>query len=93
MLFAILVPQEEEAPAKRKAKMLDLPPDVMARVFFIMTCAAVTGSIVFNFTTNGNGEMLKARIAELAADPWLLEHRAVRASSPWPRWPSSWSAR
>jgi MFS family permease len=44
----------------------------MARVFFIMTCAAVTGSIVFNFTTNSNGEMLKARIAELAADPALL---------------------
>ena len=68
-----LVPKEEEAPARRKAKMLDLPPNVMARVFFIMTCAAVTGSIVFNFTTNSNGEMLKARIAELAADPWLLE--------------------
>jgi hypothetical protein len=31
-----------------------------------------SGSIVFNFTTNGNGEMLKARIAELAASPWLL---------------------
>jgi hypothetical protein len=52
--------------------MLDLPPSVMAKVFFIMTCAAVSGSIVFNFTTNGNGEMLKARIAELADDPALL---------------------
>jgi MFS family permease len=72
VLFALYVPQEEEAPSKRKSKMLDMPPTMMARVFFIMTCAAVTGSIVFNFTTNGNGEMLKARIAELAADPWLL---------------------
>jgi MFS family permease len=71
-LFAAVVPKEQEAPAKRKAKMLDLPADVMAKVFFIMTCAAVTGSIVFNFTTNGNGEMLKARIAELAANPALL---------------------
>jgi MFS family permease len=71
-LFATLVPHEREAPARRKAKMLDLPSDVMAKVFFIMTCAAVSGSIVFNFTTNGNGEMLKARIAELAANPWLL---------------------
>ncbi len=70
--FALLVPREEEAPARRKAKMLDLPPNIMARVFFIMTCAAVSGSIVFNFTTNSNGEMLKARIAELAANPWLL---------------------
>ena len=72
VLFTVLVPKEQEAPARRKAKMLDLPPSVMARVFFIMTCAAVTGSIVFNFTTNSNGEMLKARIAELAANPWLL---------------------
>jgi MFS family permease len=71
-LFAIIVPKEEEAPAKRRSKVLDLPPHIMARVFFIMTCAAVSGSIVFNFTTNGNGEMLKARIAELAANPWLL---------------------
>ncbi len=71
-LFTKFVPREDAAPSKRKAKMLDLPPNVMARVFFIMTCAAVTGSIVFNFTTNSNGEMLKARIAELAADPWLL---------------------
>jgi MFS family permease len=72
VLFAIAVPKEEEAPAKRRSKVLDLPPNIMARVFFIMTCAAVSGSIVFNFTTNGNGEMLKARIAELAQSPWLL---------------------
>jgi MFS family permease len=72
VLFAVAVPKEEEAPARRKSKVLDLPPNEMARVFFIMTCAAVSGSIVFNFTTNGNGELLKARVAELAASPWLL---------------------
>jgi MFS family permease len=71
-LFAKFVPQEEASPARRKPKMLDLPPNVMTRVFFIMTCAAITGAIVFNFTTNSNGEMLKARIAGLAADPGLL---------------------
>ena len=72
VLFGLYVPQEAEAPSKRKSKVNDLPPDVMAKVFLIMTCAAASGSIVFNFTTNGNGEMLKARIVELAADPWLL---------------------
>jgi len=72
VLFHFLVPVEEEAPSKRKSKVLDLPPNVMARVFFIMTCAAISGSIVFNFTTNGNGEMLKARIDWLAANPWML---------------------
>ncbi len=70
--FAKYVPKEEAAPSRRKPKMLDMPPNMMARVFFIMTCAAVTGSIVFNFTTNSNGEMLKAKIESLAADPWLL---------------------
>jgi len=72
VVFARVVPKEEAAPSKRKAKILDMPPNMMARVFFIMTCAAVTGSIVFNFTTNSNGEMLKAKIAAFAADPWLL---------------------
>ena len=71
-LFSAFVPKENEAPAKRKSKVLDLPPHIMARVFFIMTCAAISGSIVFNFTTNSNGEMLKARLEDLAANPLLL---------------------
>ena len=70
--FAVLVPKEESAPARRKAKMLDLPKSVMAKVFLVMTFTAVSGSIVFNFTTNGSGEMLKDRVAALAADPMLL---------------------
>jgi MFS family permease len=70
--FAMLVPRETAAPAKRKPKMLDLPPSVMAKVFFIMTLTAMSGSIVFSFTTNGSGEMLKAGVIALAQDPWLL---------------------
>jgi MFS family permease len=70
--FVMLVPREEEAPAKRKAKMLDLPPSVMARVFAIMTFTAVTGSIIFNFTTNGNGELLSIRAKSIAQDPVML---------------------
>ena len=42
--FALLVPAEEEAPAKRKPRMNDLPPSIMARIFAIMTFTAVTGS-------------------------------------------------
>lgn len=70
--FAVLAPKEDTAPARRKARMLDLPPAVMAKVFLIMTLTAMSGSIVFNFTTNGSGEMLKDRVAALAADPMLL---------------------
>jgi hypothetical protein len=29
VLFAVAVPKEEEAPAKRRSKVLDLPPSVM----------------------------------------------------------------
>ncbi|MCW5745571.1 MAG: MFS transporter [Alphaproteobacteria bacterium] len=70
--FAVLVPREDEAPAKRKQKMLALPPAVMARVFLIMTITAVSGSIVFNFTTNSNGEFLKAGVRQLADNPAAL---------------------
>jgi MFS family permease len=67
--FVILVPREEEAPAKRKPKMNDLPPGVMARVFAIMTFTAVSGSIIFSFTTNGNGELLRERVKGVVQDP------------------------
>lgn len=72
LAFAALVPKEEQAPAKRKPKMLDLPPSVMARVFVVMTATAVTGSIVFNATTNGNGELIKDRFKGLIEDPATL---------------------
>ncbi len=49
-------PQETEAPARRSSKArVELPPALLARVFAVMTAAAVTGSLLFNFTTNGNG--------------------------------------
>ena len=67
--FVILVPREESAPAQRKAKMNDLPKAMMARVFAIMTFTAVTGSIVFNFTTNGTGELLRERVKGAVQDP------------------------
>ena len=49
-----------------------MPPSLMARVFAIMTFTAVTGSIIFNFTTNGNGELLSMRAQAIAADPAVL---------------------
>jgi MFS family permease len=67
--FAILVPREEEAPAKRKPKMNDLPPAMLARVFAIMTFSTIAGSIIFNFTTNGNGELLRERVKGAVQDP------------------------
>ena len=72
VLFRLLVPKEERAPAKRQSKSYNLPPAVMARVFAVMTATAVTGSIIFNATTNGNGELLKAGFEGVIDSPGLL---------------------
>ncbi len=70
--FALLVPREIEAPAKRKSKKLDVPASILARVFLIMTATAITSSLLFNFTTNGNGQLLQERLRNLIQDPATL---------------------
>ena len=72
LLFALLVPREELPPAKRPKKSIDLPRAVMARVLLVMTLAAVSGSLIFNFTTNGNGQLLAERLRGLVDDPATL---------------------
>ncbi|MCC6532737.1 MAG: MFS transporter [Burkholderiales bacterium] len=71
--FALLCPAETEAPSKRKggAKVV-LTPAVLARVFAVMTAAAVTSSLLFNFTTNGNAQLMTERFAHLIRDPAVL---------------------
>ena len=71
-LFAVLAPREEVAPAKRPKKSVDLPASVMARVLLVMTLAAVSGGLIFNFTTNGNGQLLTERLRGLVDDPATL---------------------
>jgi MFS family permease len=72
VLFFVLVPREEMAPAKRPKKSVDLPPSVMARVVMVMSLAAVSSSLIFNFTTNGNGQLLAERLRGLVEDPATL---------------------
>jgi MFS family permease len=72
-LFAWLCPQETEAPAKRSSKArVTLAPRAMARVFAVMTAASVTGGLLFNFTTNGNAQLLSERFRGIVEDPALL---------------------
>ena len=71
-LFAVLVPREDMPPARRPKRAVDLPPPVMARVLLVMTLAAISGSLIFNFTTNGNGQLLAERLAGLVDDPATL---------------------
>ncbi|MEO8558748.1 MAG: MFS transporter [Rhodospirillales bacterium] len=70
--FAMLAPRELAAPAKRKPKQSEIPASVMARIFLVMTLTAICGNLVFNFTTNGNTELIRTRLTGLADDPVLL---------------------
>jgi MFS family permease len=69
LLFLALAPKEEMAPAKRPKKSVDLPRAIMARVLLVMTLAAISSSLIFNFTTNGNGHLLTERLRGLIDDP------------------------
>jgi MFS family permease len=72
VLFLLLAPREEMAPARRPKKSVDLPRSVMARVLLVMTLAAASSSLIFNFTTNGNGHLLAERLRGLIDDPATL---------------------
>ncbi|GAB4470743.1 MAG: MFS transporter [Burkholderiaceae bacterium] len=72
MLFARTAPREELPPTRRKPTQAALPRGVLARVFAVITITATTGSLIFNFTTNGNAELLRERMASIATDPFAL---------------------
>ena len=71
-LFWLVVPREEMPPARRPRKQLDLPRSVMLRVILVMTLAGATSSMIFNFTTNGNGAFLADRLTGIVEDPATL---------------------
>jgi MFS family permease len=71
-LFLALVPREEAPPAKRPKRSVDLPRAVMARILLVMTLAAISSSLIFNFTTNGNGQLLAERLSGVIDDPATL---------------------
>lgn len=67
--FLMVAPRETEPPAKRASKVISLPRSVMLRIVMIMTATAITGSLLFNFTTNGNGQLMSERFAGIVNDP------------------------
>ncbi len=70
--FARVAPAEIEAPGRRPVGTNELPRAAMMRVFVVMTLAAITGSLLFNLTTNGNAELLRARMHGVVEEPALL---------------------
>jgi MFS family permease len=73
IVFAIVCPRETEAPSKSKRKAaVKLTPAMLIRAFTVMTAAAVTGSLLFNFTTNGNAQLMNERFLGVLEDPAML---------------------
>ncbi len=73
IVFAKICPKELEAPAKRKGgAVVTLSPKMLARAMIVMTAAAASGGILFNFTTHGNGQLMQERFQSIMQDPAKL---------------------
>ena len=72
VLFARLAPKEQIPPTRRQPPATASPRAVLARVFAVITITATTGGLIFNFTTNGNAELLRERMAGVVTDPLAL---------------------
>ena len=72
VVFARIAPTETVPPSKRAPRQVDLPAAALARVFLVLTLTSTFGALVFNFTTNGNGELLRERLASITRDPATL---------------------
>ena len=70
--FALRVPREEIIPAKRAREHVVLPRSLMGRILIVITLTASCSSLIFNFTTNGNGELLRERLTGIVNDPAVL---------------------
>lgn len=74
IVFAMTCPKETEAPSRRKgdkAKVL-LTREMLIRAFAVMTAAAAVSTILFNFTTNGNAQLLSEGFRGVIEDPAVI---------------------
>ncbi|MFN3629714.1 MAG: MFS transporter [Casimicrobiaceae bacterium] len=70
--FWLITAPEPTAPAKRGGRRLSIDRAAAIRIFAVLTCTTTLGSILFNFTTNGNAELLRERFADVTSDPAAL---------------------
>ena len=70
--FARLAPRDAAPPAHAPRTPRGDGAPALARIFLVMTIAASSSSMLFNFTTNGNGELLRERLSGAVSDPALL---------------------
>jgi MFS family permease len=72
IMFWRVVPQEHAPPARRAPKQSDLPRSELVKAVLVLTVTSTCGSLIFNFTTNGNGELMADRLRNVTADPALV---------------------
>jgi len=70
--FWRVAPLEHQAPAKRRQTPVPPMARTLAKLLLIMTLAATSGSLLFNFTTNSNYELLAERLSRITQDPATL---------------------
>ena len=72
LVFAWCTPKQASAPTKKKATVGSRDGVPMATLMLIMTIAATSGSLLFNFSTSSNYELLSSRFDGISRDPAQL---------------------
>lgn len=73
VLFAMRCGPQGPAPGRtRKPPQVVLSPADLARALFVMTAAAITSALLFNFTTNGNTQFMVERFDGLIQNPAMI---------------------
>jgi MFS family permease len=67
--FALVAARESTPPARKKASGAPVAGASLAKLLFVMTLAATSGSLNFNFSTNANYELLMDRFQAISQDP------------------------
>ena len=69
IVFTKMAKVESVPPARRAATQAELPASLLARVLIVLTLASTGATLLFNFSTNGNYELLRERFAAISRDP------------------------
>jgi len=72
ILFAWQAPAETASGGRGRAASVQMPKSLVLRTFLVMVITATTTSLLFNFTTNGNAQLLADRLQGLVSDPSTL---------------------
>jgi MFS family permease len=72
VLFWRHAPKEDAPPAKKVVTHVHLPKHLARRTVVVMIGSAIASSLLFNFTTNGNAQLLAERLDGLVHEPAVL---------------------